>query len=104
MATLGVSPAVLQGLRWWALGAVSDQAAVELLARTFGGRFLRPDVAWVRPCPRIGWYWLDADALTAHAATLPDGPERDVLLLAALLVDGDTSIRHTGTDSGRAAA
>jgi hypothetical protein len=103
MATVGVSPAVLQGLRWWALGAVSDQAAVELLARSFGGRFLRPEVAWVRPCRRPGWYWLDADALTEHAATLSDGPQRQVLLLAALLLDGDTATRQP-SESGRAAA
>ena len=103
----GVKPAaVLQGLRWWAQGALSDQAAVELLARSSGGQLLRPGVPWVRPCRRIGWYWLDADALTAHAATLPDGPERHVLLLAALLVDGDTSTRQHRhrADMRRAAA
>ena len=86
--------AVVEGLRRWAQGSLTDQAAVELLARSCGGRLLRPSVAWVRPCPRPGWYWLDADALTAHAATLPEGSEKHVLLLAALLVDGDTSTRQ----------
>ena len=102
MATVGVSPAVLQGLRWWALGAVSDQAAVELLARFFGGRFLRPGVTWVRPCRRPGWYWLDADALAAQAA-VRFGEERDVLALAAGLLDGDPAARQL-PESGRAAA
>ena len=82
--------AVVEGLRRWAQGSLTDQAAVELLARSCGGRLLRPGVAWVRPCRRPGWYWLDADALTAHAATLADGSDKHVLLLAALLVDGDT--------------
>ena len=102
----GITPAaVLQGLRWWAQGALPDQAAVELLARSSGGRLLRPGVPWVRPCRRPGWFWLDADALTAHAATRPDGPQRDVLLLAALLVDGETSTRqHHRADTRRAAA
>jgi hypothetical protein len=99
----GVTPvAVLQGLRWWAQGALPDQAAVELLARSSGGRLLRPGVPWVRACRRSGWYWLDADALTAHAATLPDGPQRDVLLLAALLV-GDT-VTGERSETRRAAA
>ena len=100
----GVSPVVLQGLRRWAQGAVSDQLAVELLARSFGGRHLRPGVAWVRSCGRPGWYWLNADALTAYAATLGDGQEKQALLLAAALVDGDLSPRSRLLDSGRAAA
>ena len=100
----GVTPAaVLQGLRWWAQGALQHQAAVELLARSPGGRLVRPGVPWVRPCHRPGWYWLDAYALTAHAATLPDGPQRDVLLLAALLVDGETVTRER-SETRRAAA
>ena len=103
MASGVTSAVVLQGLRWWAQGALPDQAAVELLARSPGGRLLRPGVPWVRPCRRPGWYWLDADALTAHAAALPDGPQRDVLLLAALLVDGDTVARER-SETRRAAA
>jgi hypothetical protein len=100
----GVSPTVLQGLRWWAQGVLPDQAAVELLARSFGGRLLRPGVSWVRPCRRPGWYWLDGDALAATAGTLPDGPEKQVLMLAAALVDGDPSPRHLLPEPGRAVA
>ena len=94
----GVSQTVLQGLRWWAQGALLDQAAVELLARSFGGCHLRRGVSWVRPCGRPGWYWLDADA------DLSDGQEKQVLLLAAALVDGDPWTRRRLPESGRAAA
>ena len=54
---------VLTGLRWWAQGALSDQAAVEILARSFGGRYLQPGAPGCGRCGRPGWYWLDADAL-----------------------------------------
>ena len=50
-------------------GVLSDQAAVELLASCCNGRHIRPGVAWVKPCVRPGWYWLDADALADFAAT-----------------------------------
>ena len=99
----GASQPVLQGLRWWAQGVVSDQAAVELLARSFGGQLLRPGVAWVPPCRRPGWYWLDADALAEHAATRT-GDERRVLALAARLVDGDPAPRRRLPEPGWAAA
>jgi hypothetical protein len=94
--------AVVTGLRWWALGALSDVAAVELLARSFGGRYVRPDVAWVRPCVQPGWYWLDADALAAHAETLT-GEERRVLTLAAVLAGADPRTALV-VECGRAAA
>lgn len=104
IVTTDVSRAfLLRGLRWWAHGAPCDQAAVELLARSFAGRYLRPGVAWVRPCVRPGWYWLDADALADHAATLT-GDEQRVLLLAAALVNGDPWTRRPATKAGRAAA
>ena len=94
--------AVVNGLRRWALGAPSDQAAVELLARCFSGRYVRPGVAWVRPCARPGWYWLDGDALAAYADTVT-GEERRVLTLAAVLLGADPVARPE-IDSGRAAA
>ena len=94
--------AVVNGLRWWAQGALSDVAAVELLARSFGGRYVRPGVAWVRPCARAGWYWLDADAIAAHAETLT-GEERRVLTLAAALAGADPGTARV-VKSARAAA
>ena len=66
-------------------------------------RHVRPGVAWVRPCARPGWYWLDADALAAHAATRT-GEERRVLLLwrrAARRRPGDPA---TGRESRQSAA
>jgi len=94
--------AVVAGLRWWAQGSLSDVAAVELLARSFGGRHVRPGLAWVQRCARPGWYWLDGDVLAAHAETLT-GEERRVLMLAAVLLGADREVRPE-VDSGRAAA
>ena len=79
---------LVAGLRSWAQGSLTDVAAVELLVSCSNGRFVRPGCAWIRPCARPGWYWLDADALTAHAEALT-GTERRTLLLAAALVGGD---------------
>ena len=94
--------AVVDGLRRWAQGAITDVAAVELLVCSFGGRHVRPGVSWVRPCARPGWYWLDADALAAFAATRA-GDERRVLTLAARLVDGDPWTPRRTVNPGRAA-
>ena len=108
-AETGVFRARLQwqlvaGLRSWAAGSLSDQAAVELLATCSNGRFVRPGCAWIRPCARPGWYWLDADALTSHAETLTTRSERRLLLLAAALVGGDPWTRRRLVDSRRAVA
>ena len=99
----GAAQTVLQGLRWWAQGDLSDQAAVELLAQSFGGRYLRPGSAWVRRCRRPGWYWLDADALADYAATCA-ADDREVLALAVRLLNGDQSPRLRRNVVGRAAA
>ena len=94
--------AVVDGLRHWAQGSLTDQAAVELLTSYALGRHVRPGVAWVRPCARPGWYWLDAEALADYAATRT-GEERRVLALAARLVDGDPWTRRRLVNPGRAA-
>lgn len=85
-------------------GPVTEEAAVELLSFWTGGRYVRPGAAWVRPCARAGWFWLDADRLAAHADRLRDGQEKRLLLLAARLVDGDPHTGRRVTTSGRAAA
>lgn len=95
--------AVVDGLRLWALGSVTDEAAVELLASWAGGRHVRLGASWVRPCARPAWFWLDADRLASYAALLHDGQEKRVLTLAARLVAGDPSIRRHAT-TRRAAA
>jgi hypothetical protein len=100
---------LVAGLRNWAAGSLTDQAAVELLVSCSNGRFVRPGVAWIGLCPRPGWYWLDADALAMHAGTLA-GSERRMLLLAAALAGGDPWIRRRlnqlrrRIDAGRAVA
>ena len=96
-ARLGL--AVVNGLRRWARGSLADQAAVELLISYANGRHVRPGVAWVRPCGRPGWYWLDADALTSYAVSQA-GDERRVLALAARLVDGDPWTRRRAVNWG----
>ena len=94
---------LVAGLRSWSAGSLTDQAAVELLVTCSSGRFIRPGCAWIRPCARPGWYWLDADALTAHADTLA-GSERQMLLLASALVGGDPWNRRRRDASRRTAA
>jgi hypothetical protein len=91
---------LVAGLRHWAEGSLTDQAAVELLSSCSNGRFVRPGAAWIRPCPRPGWYSLDADALATHAGTLA-GSERRTLLLAAALVGGDPWTRRRWSQSRR---
>src|SRR3712207_9121684 len=58
------------GLRRWAAGSPTDAAAVELLALVAGGRLLARSCPWVRPCGRLGWYWLDPRPLTGLLAGL----------------------------------
>ncbi len=43
--------AVVNGLRGWAQGSLSDVAAVELLARSIGGRYLRSGSPGCGVCP-----------------------------------------------------
>jgi hypothetical protein len=93
----------VDGLRRWAEGSLSDQAAVELLVSWSAGCLVRPGAVWVRPCVAPGWFWLDADALADRAATRA-GDERRVLLLAAALVGGDPWTRRRVVNLGRAAA
>jgi hypothetical protein len=46
-------------LRDWARGCYSTEAAVELLIRARGGRFVEPGQPWLRTDDR-GITWLDA--------------------------------------------
>lgn len=99
---------VMAGLRLWAAGSMHDEAAVELLA-ALGGRFTSTARPWIRPCPRPGWYWLDADALTGYVSRLTPHQERVLALVGALLtghlrIQQATPSTSTPVDLGRAAA
>ena len=100
-ASMAARAARIAGLRRWSVGVLSDQAAVELLATYGNGWHLRPGVAWVKPCIRPGWYWLDADALADYAATR-QGEEQRILTLAARLAQDPWTNRRP-TISRRAA-
>lgn len=84
---------ILGGLRRWAEGSLTDQAAVELLASWSAGCLIRPGAAWVQPCRAPGFVALDGDALVTQAATRT-GDEARVLLLAAALANGDQMVRR----------
>ena len=79
--------AVIDGLRRWARGAYAEESAVELLVRSFGGRFCTTGYPWVRRCDRPGWYWLDGEPLI-HATGALSGGEQRLLALAGALVSG----------------
>jgi len=74
----------IEALRAWAAGSYADMAAVELLARAFGGRFAGAGRPWIGT-DTAGRIWLDGDAL--RAASGLSGGERRVLALVAALVD-----------------
>jgi hypothetical protein len=93
---------VVAGLRRWAAGAPTDEAAVELLVCRFGGRYARSSWPWVHPCRAPGWWWLDGTQLARYAAKV-SGERPRVLLLAARLLDGEETVPEAGTER-RAAA
>jgi hypothetical protein len=74
----------IEALRAWAAGSYADAAAVELLARAFGGRFARSGHPWIGT-DATGRTWIDGDAL--RAASGLSGGERRVLALIAALID-----------------
>ena len=73
------------GLRRWAAGSATDAAAVELLGLVAGGRLLAGSCPWVRPCPRLGWYWLDSEPLALLQVGLAGRDRRLVGLVVTLL-------------------
>jgi hypothetical protein len=75
----------ITGLRAWARGSYAEEAAVELLARGFGGRFASTGWPWVKACDRAGWYWLDGDAIWMGAGVLSGGERRFLSAVGALV-------------------
>jgi len=86
-----VSAEVLTGLRRWSAGSATDAAAVELLALVARGRLVRVSAPWVRPCGRLGWYWLDPKPLVQLQGRLIGVDRHLVALVVALLTNGRRS-------------
>lgn len=78
---------VAAGLRAWARGASDQEAGVELLIRSFGGRFSRRGCPWIKECEARGWFWVDVAQLVDHATAF-SGVEQRVLTVVAALIDG----------------
>lgn len=96
---MGTSATVVDGLRRWARGAYAEEAAVELLVRSFGGRFASTSWEWVRTCDAPGWFWLDDEPLF-HGTDALSGGERRVLAIAGALVSGPTLVDLADVASG----
>jgi hypothetical protein len=73
-------------LRNWARGCHSTEAAVELLIRAPGGRFLEPGQPWLRTDDR-GITWLDAQVRGLYSDAVSSG-ERHILALVEALALG----------------
>lgn len=88
------------GLREWARGMYATEAAVELLLRSFGGRFASAGQPWIRH--RVGGgFWLDCDALREFSGALSGGEQRVLAVVRALACDdplADLSFVLAGVD------
>jgi hypothetical protein len=73
-------------LRTWARGCHSTEAAVELLIRARGGRFVDPGQPWLRTDDR-GITWLDAEVIAQYSHAVSSG-ERHILALVEALAVG----------------
>jgi hypothetical protein len=73
-------------LRTWARGSHSTEAAVELLIRARGGRFVEPGQPWLSTDDR-GITWLDAQIVRQYAHAVSSG-ERHILALVEALALG----------------
>ncbi len=93
------SAAVVDGLRRWARGAYAEEAAVELLVRSFGGRFASTGFEWVRACDAPGWFWLDGEPLRNGTGAMSGG-ERRLLGVVGALVSGPTVVDLADVASG----
>lgn len=76
------------GLRAWAQGSYPEEAAVELLVRTSGGRFANPGFPWIQPCDQPGWWRLDHNEITADTIAALSGGEQRLLRIVASLAGG----------------
>ncbi|ACV79012.1 hypothetical protein [Nakamurella multipartita] len=74
-------------LRDWARGNRPTEAAVELLLRSFGGRFANHGYPWVRIDD--GDTWIDWTQLTEDNTAAFSGGERGLLAIIASLGNGE---------------
>jgi hypothetical protein len=73
-------------LRNWARGCHSTEAAVELLIKACGGRFVDPGQPWLRTDDR-GITWLDAQVIARYSHAV-SSEERHILALVEALAFG----------------
>jgi hypothetical protein len=73
-------------LRNWARGCNSIEAAVELLIKACGGRFVEPGQPWLQTDNR-GITWLDAQTIALYSHAVSSG-ERHILALVEALALG----------------
>jgi len=77
-------PEHVTALRAWARGMYPLEAAVELLAAAFGGRFARPGNLWIRAKTEgQPGYWLDTDEMD-DVGYLSGGEQRLIRIAASL--------------------
>lgn len=82
------SQPIAEGLRKWARGAYPEEAAVELLVQSFGGRLAQMNQPWIRECESPGWFWLDVEKLADHAVGLPLEEQQVIAIIEALVTGG----------------
>jgi hypothetical protein len=85
-------------LRTWARGCNSTEAAVELLIRARGGRFMEPGQPWLRTDDR-GITWLDPGVIGRYSDAVSSG-ERHILALVEALGTWQAA-RRCGRSSGQ---
>jgi hypothetical protein len=78
--------AVVSELRAWGRGMYATEAAVELLVRSFEGRFASAGQPWIRHRP--GGFWLDTDALAELSGGVSGGERRVLAVVQALASEG----------------
>jgi hypothetical protein len=74
-------------LRNWARGCYSTEAAVELLIRARGGRFVDQGQPWLRT-DDLGITWLDAEVIGQYSHAVSSGERHILALVEALALGG----------------
>jgi hypothetical protein len=88
---MGGNAGVLAGLRRWAAGSYPDEAAVELLAALFRGRFATRAYPWV-VVEDNGWVRLEPEALLTETGELSGGERRALAVVGSLAGGGPVDL------------